>query len=118
MTKAVILAEKTSVARNIAEALNIKGKKDGYYEGDQYIVTWAFGHLLQLYDGVYTCHLRAGTGANHTSSVFPEAATTIRCPFPAAASAAYWFPGAKTVPIALSPAFPASAAAAAPAAPV
>ena len=50
MTKAVILAEKPSVARNIADALNIKGKKDGYYEGDQYIVTWAFGHLLQLYD--------------------------------------------------------------------
>ncbi|MGM9927741.1 MAG: DNA topoisomerase [Bacillus sp. (in: firmicutes)] len=48
--KAVIIAEKPSVAKNIADALKIKGRNDGYYEGDQYIVTWAFGHLLQLYD--------------------------------------------------------------------
>ncbi|WP_078390981.1 type IA DNA topoisomerase [Shouchella patagoniensis] len=46
----LILAEKPSVAKNIADALKIKGKKDGYYEGTEYIVTWAFGHLLQLYD--------------------------------------------------------------------
>ncbi|MED4014727.1 DNA topoisomerase [Sutcliffiella cohnii] len=46
----VIIAEKPSVAKNIADALNIKGKKDGYYEGSNYIITWAFGHLLQLYD--------------------------------------------------------------------
>lgn len=48
--KKVILAEKPSVARNIAEALKCKGKKDGYIEGNDYIITWAFGHLLQLYD--------------------------------------------------------------------
>ena len=48
--KAVIIAEKPSVAKNIADALNIKKRSDGYYEGEQYIVTWAFGHLLQLYD--------------------------------------------------------------------
>ncbi|WP_425348940.1 DNA topoisomerase [Halalkalibacter urbisdiaboli] len=46
----VILAEKPSVAKNIADALNIKTKKDGYFEGNGYIITWAFGHLLQLYD--------------------------------------------------------------------
>ena len=50
MGKAVIIAEKPSVAKNIADALKIKGRNDGYYEGEQYIVTWAFGHLLQLYD--------------------------------------------------------------------
>ncbi|MGN1401038.1 MAG: DNA topoisomerase [Bacillus sp. (in: firmicutes)] len=50
MGKAVILAEKPSVARNIADALQIKTKNDGYMEGEEYIVTWAFGHLLQLYD--------------------------------------------------------------------
>ena len=48
--KAVIIAEKPSVAKNIADALNIKSRKDGYFEGENYIVTWAFGHLLQLYD--------------------------------------------------------------------
>lgn len=46
----VIISEKPSVAKNIAEALNIKNRKDGYFEGNDYIVTWAFGHLLQLYD--------------------------------------------------------------------
>lgn len=50
MMKAVIIAEKPSVAKNIADALKIKKRNDGFYEGDQYIVTWAFGHLLQLYD--------------------------------------------------------------------
>ncbi|MBC2580129.1 type IA DNA topoisomerase [Clostridium sp. DJ247] len=48
--KKLILAEKPSVARNIAEALGCKTKKDGYIEGEQYIATWAFGHLLTLYD--------------------------------------------------------------------
>lgn len=48
--KKVIIAEKPSVARNIADAFNIKGRKDGYFEGGDYIITWAFGHLLQLYD--------------------------------------------------------------------
>ncbi|WP_043933664.1 type IA DNA topoisomerase [Bacillus sp. EB01] len=48
--KKVIISEKPSVAKNIADALKIKGKQDGYYEGDDYIITWAFGHLLQLWD--------------------------------------------------------------------
>ncbi len=48
--KSVILAEKPSVARNIAEALKCKSRKDGYIEGENYIITWAFGHLLTLYD--------------------------------------------------------------------
>lgn len=48
--KKVIIAEKPSVAKNIADALKIKSRKDGYFEGDEYLVTWAFGHLLQLYD--------------------------------------------------------------------
>ena len=48
--KKVIIAEKPSVAKNIADALAIKTRKDGYFEGDDYLITWAFGHLLQLYD--------------------------------------------------------------------
>lgn len=46
----VIIAEKPSVAKNIAEALKVKTRKDGYFQGDGYYITWAFGHLLQLYD--------------------------------------------------------------------
>ncbi|NFR86583.1 type IA DNA topoisomerase [Clostridium sp. ZS2] len=46
----VIIAEKPSVAKNIADALNIKTRKDGYFKGEEYYITWAFGHLLQLYD--------------------------------------------------------------------
>jgi len=48
--KKVIIAEKPSVAKNIADAFNIKTRKNGYFEGEDYLITWAFGHLLQLYD--------------------------------------------------------------------
>lgn len=50
MGRIVILAEKPSVAKNIADALAIKTKRDGYFEGSHYLITWAFGHLVQLYD--------------------------------------------------------------------
>ncbi|WP_373895830.1 type IA DNA topoisomerase [Virgibacillus natechei] len=50
MALTLILAEKPSVAKNIADALKIKSKQDGYFEGNNYIITWAFGHLVQLYD--------------------------------------------------------------------
>lgn len=50
--KKLIIAEKPSVARNIADALGIKNRNNGYIEGDDYIITWVFGHLLQLYDAV------------------------------------------------------------------
>ncbi len=46
----LLLAEKPSVARNIAEALGCKTRENGYLEGNGYIVTWAFGHLLTLFD--------------------------------------------------------------------
>jgi DNA topoisomerase-3 len=44
----VIIAEKPSVARDIAAVLEIKGKKKGYMEGRGCAVTWAFGHLVTL----------------------------------------------------------------------
>ncbi|WP_193708300.1 type IA DNA topoisomerase [Alkalibaculum sporogenes] len=46
----VIIAEKPSVAKNIAEAVKSNKKNNGFYEGSHYIVTWAFGHLLELLD--------------------------------------------------------------------
>lgn len=48
--KKLIIAEKPSVARNISEAVGAKSKNDGFIEGENYIISWAFGHLLQLYD--------------------------------------------------------------------
>ena len=44
----VILAEKPSVARDIARVLGARTKHDGYIEGNGYQVTWAFGHLVEL----------------------------------------------------------------------
>ena len=44
----VVLAEKPSVAQSIARIVGATRKKDGYYEGDGWQVTYAFGHLIQL----------------------------------------------------------------------
>lgn len=46
----LILAEKPSVAKTIASFLGAKTKRNGYFEGNDYIVTYAFGHLVSLYD--------------------------------------------------------------------
>lgn len=50
MSKTVVLAEKPSVARDIARVLKCGKKGNGYLEGDHYIVTWALGHLVTLAD--------------------------------------------------------------------
>ena len=44
----VCIAEKPSVARDIAEVLGARNRKDGYIEGNGYQVTWTFGHLCTL----------------------------------------------------------------------
>ena len=44
----VCIAEKPSVAREIASILGANAKKDGYLEGNGYQVTWTFGHLCTL----------------------------------------------------------------------
>ena len=45
----VCIAEKPSVAREIAHILKANSKKDGYFEGNGYQVTWTFGHFCTLY---------------------------------------------------------------------
>lgn len=45
-----IIAEKPSVAGEIAKIVLAKNRKDGYYEGNDYAVTWAYGHLIGLAD--------------------------------------------------------------------
>lgn len=44
----VIIAEKPSVARDIAAIVGADNRKEGYLEGNGYAVTWAFGHLVGL----------------------------------------------------------------------
>ncbi|MBJ8052130.1 MULTISPECIES: DNA topoisomerase III [Bacillus cereus group] len=50
MSKSVVIAEKPSVARDIARVLKCDKKGNGYLEGSKYIVTWALGHLVTLAD--------------------------------------------------------------------
>lgn len=54
----VCIAEKPSVAKEIAEIVGANQRKDGYWEGNGYQVTWTFGHLCELkepheYDSAY-----------------------------------------------------------------
>ena len=44
----VCIAEKPSVAREIAAILGANSKRDGYLEGNGYQITWVFGHLCTL----------------------------------------------------------------------
>ncbi|HLW30408.1 MAG TPA: DNA topoisomerase 3 [Brumimicrobium sp.] len=44
----VCIAEKPSVAKDIANTIGATQRKDGYYEGNGYQVTWTFGHLCTL----------------------------------------------------------------------
>ncbi|MCL1631916.1 DNA topoisomerase 3 [Sporolactobacillus sp. CPB3-1] len=58
MSKSLVLAEKPSVAREIARVLGCKEINRNYIEGKDYIVTWALGHLIELklpeeYDNKY-----------------------------------------------------------------
>ena len=48
MGKTLIVAEKPSQAREYAAALGVRGKGDGYLENEQYVITWCYGHLLEL----------------------------------------------------------------------
>ena len=48
--KSLVLAEKPSVARDIARVLNCHKNLPGAIEGSQYVVTWALGHLVTLAD--------------------------------------------------------------------
>ena len=50
MSKTLIIAEKPSLAQKIVGAIGGMTRKQDYYEGQNYIVTSVFGHLLTLYD--------------------------------------------------------------------
>lgn len=59
MGKKIIIAEKPSVAKTYAQVLGVSGRKDGYIENDEWIVTWCVGHLVTLsYPEVYDASLK------------------------------------------------------------
>ena len=57
----LIIAEKPSVANAIAQVLNVSDRKDGYLEGNGFIISWCYGHLAGL----------AGTGQPHHRKPVP-----------------------------------------------
>ena len=48
MSKTLIVAEKPSAGGDIAKVVGATEKKDGYFEGEKYVVTWGLGHLIGL----------------------------------------------------------------------
>ncbi len=43
-----VIAEKPSMALAIADALFVKEKKDNYFEGGGWLISWCYGHLTEL----------------------------------------------------------------------
>lgn len=58
----LIIAEKPSLARNIAAGIGKMNNKNGYLEGNGYLITWAFGHLFSLADIEYYNPSSDGSG--------------------------------------------------------
>ncbi len=69
----LIIAEKPSLARNIADAIGKLQRRQGYLEGEGYIVTWAFGHLFSLCDiEDYTGPTSTGRWSMENIPCYPE----------------------------------------------
>lgn len=62
--KSLVIAEKPSVARDIARVLHCSQKGNGTLEGKDYVVTWALGHLV-------TWQIRKNTIKNIPNGNFP-----------------------------------------------
>jgi len=48
LSRTLIIAEKPSVARELAAVLGVKGRGEGCLQGPEYVVTWAVGHLVNI----------------------------------------------------------------------
>ena len=69
----LIIAEKPSLARNIVAGIGNCARRNGYFEGQGYIVTWAFGHLFSLCDiEDYTGPTSSGRWSMENLPCFPE----------------------------------------------
>jgi DNA topoisomerase-3 len=44
----LVIAEKPSVAKDLAKVLNVRSRGDGFYEGQGWLITWCIGHLVEL----------------------------------------------------------------------
>ncbi len=70
----LIIAEKPSLARNIAAGIGKVNRRDGYLEGNGYLITWAFGHLFSLCDiEDYTGPTTTGRWSMENLPCYPEA---------------------------------------------
>ena len=52
----LVIAEKPSVANSLAAVIGAKSRKNGYLEGNGYIVSWCIGHLATLANADYYDH--------------------------------------------------------------
>ena len=69
----LIIAEKPSLARNIVAGIGGRmDKRDGYFIGDEYIVSWAFGHLFSLADVEHYSPTQDGRWTLDNLPCFPE----------------------------------------------
>ena len=69
----LIIAEKPSLARNIAAGIGKCTRRDGYLEGEGYLITWAFGHLFSLCDiEDYTGPTSTGRWSMENLPCFPQ----------------------------------------------
>ncbi len=69
----LIIAEKPSLARNIVAGIGEMQKRNGYFEGCGYLVTWAFGHLFSLCDiETYTGKTDKGHWTMDNLPCFPQ----------------------------------------------
>lgn len=50
MSHLLVIAEKPSVGIAIGKALGVTSRKDGYLEGNGYLISWCIGHLVELAD--------------------------------------------------------------------
>lgn len=74
----LIIAEKPSLARNIAAGIGQMTRRDGYLEGQGYLITWAFGHLFSLVDIEAYQGKRADTPVRWTMEGLPCIPDTFR----------------------------------------
>lgn len=68
----LIIAEKPSLARNICAGIGEMKRRNGYFEGNGYLVTWAFGHLFSLCDIEEYSDTAAGRWSMDNIPCFPE----------------------------------------------
>lgn len=68
----LLIAEKPSVARSIAEVVGADNKQEGYLEGGNYVVSWCFGHLMEMQQPNEYCEEWAGNWSFEQLPMLPD----------------------------------------------